>query len=291
MGIVSGIASLAVLMIVVIIGYSFFTDELSGFFDNLSEQKAESEGINIQTAGNQPMRGELVCDLEIRIPVELDSSPRGLTTFAKIIENPITLGAGLVTGLAEFIDQQLYAFANNPTSGFASWQWRNCYTEGELSAASFLSLFNMQIFTERLSQLGLIDEGTPPTQFTPEMLTLFDRSEIDDLQLALFEEKTNGAKMVTFVEGFSLTNQNKLLLDKNDNFVFQRTLRFADGLQYPVADTAVFSIEDVKVDDYEIEFSVKAQPLNGKPLGIPTTFSLCGLIEASDGSLSGKMSC
>jgi len=290
MGIASGLASLALLGIIVIVGYTFFSEELDTFFEGLDEKRNESETFSVEEIGNQPKTGDLICDLRVTIPFEIDSTNRQNAALTDFFGGDPSSSIGLI----EFIDQQLYVFMGTDKQGFPSWNWSNCYNQGSLSFLSLFPMFNPQSFNERLADFGFMPAG-PNTQFSVEQLSLFESGNIEDFQLSLIEERTDNTRSVLTLEGFSLTNQEKKLCsnecDMNAKTKFQRTVFFEDGVQYPILEEAIFDVPNTKVDDYLVDITVKAQPVNGQVLGKPYSFRLCGLDGTLSTGLAGKMSC
>ena len=273
MGIASGIASLALLGIIVIVGYTFFSEELDVFFEGLEEKRNESETFSVEEIGNQPKIGDLICDLRVTIPFEIDSTNRQNAALTDFFGGDPSSSIGLI----EFIDQQLYVFMGTDKQGFPSWNWSNCYNQGSLSFLSLLPMFNSQSFNDRLADFGFMPVG-PNTQFSAEQLSLFESGDIENFQLSLIEERTDNTRSVLTLEGFSLTNQEKKLCsnecDMNSKTKFQRTVFFEDGVQYPILEEAIFDVPNTKVDDYLMDITVKAQPVNGEVLGKPYSFRL-----------------
>ncbi len=285
MGIASGLGLIILLIVVAMVGYTFFTDELKEFFETVDERRSETPDLDIQKTGNIAGSGDLICDLRITIPFFLENQQRSGVggAFEQFISGAT---AGLSEGIAEFLNQPRFVYTS--TAG-QSWQWFNCYEKGGVSLASLLPIVSLNIFNDRLEQLGIFSDNRN-FELTAEQLSLFEEGKIQELGLLITPE-TSSDKVVFTLEGFSKTNSDKKLVDKNNDDSHQDTIRFQDGNAFPVSSMAVFEIGDVKVDDYEIELTAKSQPINDKIIGVPFKFDLCGLDGTLKTGLQGKSGC
>lgn len=276
-------STLSTVIIIVFIlgmaGFSYltlYTDQL-GQITQIFESKL-TEPIPLSLA-NSIMNGDLVCDLTINIPTLINNDALFETPRINIItdEEGIRLSGERITG---FLDENEYLYISTENMDKITFQWSNCFNEGAKSLTPFIPLFNGQIASERISALSFQDASlTKPTTNQPLVATG-----------VTVKQFTQGTKLILSITGTSLDN-NLRLVDKNGFGEWVRIMDYDDGLNYPVTATLKYTIENVRVDDYQMSVGAKTKPINEMRMREVYNFNLCGVIQDLDNSLTAKTLC
>lgn len=142
MGLTGLVIGFAVILIVLVILFPFFSDSFSNAVDAF-DTKLEANAI-----GNKPITGSTVCDLKFTVYGELDFANQDARTV--LIPNPL--------------ETNLVLFMNKKTSHpeIAQYQWLNCYQKGgTLSLNSlFGGLTGLDLLADEQKQVKLDVTGT-----------------------------------------------------------------------------------------------------------------------------------
>ena len=267
------------LVIVLLIGVftylALYTDQLgpiSTYFHDVGTIGAISALIPLSIA-NTAMKGDLVCDLDVRIPTLINNDALFGTSMVDIItdENGRKLSGDKITG---FLSSNEYLYISNENMPSITYSWQNCFNEGSNSLAALIPLFNGQIASERIATLSFQDPTVTTPQLTQPLIATGS-------QIKPF---TIGTILILKIEGTSINNDLRLI-DKNGFGEWTRSLVYDDGLAYPVFATLRYTIENVKVDDYQISVSSAEKPINEMRLTEDYNFNICGINQLPLGTL------
>jgi len=273
------IAVIVVLIFAAGIGYlALYTDQL-GPISQFLQSSIDIEGILPLSIANTVMRGDLVCDLDVRIPTLVNNKALFGTPMVDIItdEEGNKLSGERISG---FLDDNEYLYISTESMASITYEWKNCFNEGTGSINSLIPLFNGQIASERIAALTLQD----PNVRTPDVIEPLVASGIQTKTV------TRGTVVTLSILGTSLDNGLRLV-DKNEIGIWTRNMVYDDGIAYPVSATLRYTIENVRVDDYEISANSQSKPINEMRMTEDYIFRICGIVQNPDKSLNVKSMC
>ena len=260
---------------------AIYTDQLgpvSEYFADVGTFGAISALIPLSLANN-PANGDLVCDLDIKIPTLLNNEALFGTPFIDIItdENGNKLSGERLSG---FLNDNEYLYIGSQGMDQITYEWKNCFNEGSISINSIIPLFNGQIASERISVLSFMDPSLiPPTTNNPLVATG-----------SVTKSQTQSTILTLALQGMTLENDLRLV-DKNNFGVWIRNMGYEDGLNYHVTASLRYTIENAKVSDYQITLMSDSKPINEMRMSENYEFKICGIIQNQDRSLSVKTMC
>lgn len=249
-----GIAVLFLIMLVLGV-YILYTDEITATVEGAQTASDVSNVIKGFTdliplsLANVRADGDMVCDLDLTIPTTVNNRAFFGTSSGDVIsqDGEIRLPANTIS---EFLNEpQWYYIGEQAGVANPFFEWKNCYIEGEGGIVSFIPIFNGQLAEEKLSLLSFAQ----PTSAA---------------SLGPFTESTQVSLSI-----FGKNNQGLFLVDKNDKGNFARVVSVSDGIAYPITSNLRFSIENVKLEDYEISV-ISVKPINEMVIGNPFTFKI-----------------
>ncbi len=249
-------AGLGILLLIVVgmVVYVLYTDEITATVEGAQTASDVSNVIKGFTdliplsLANVRADGDMVCDLDLTIPTTVNNRAFFGTSSGDVIsEGEIRLPPNTIR---EFLNEPQWYYIGQAGAGVANpfFEWKNCYIEGEGGIVSFIPIFNGQLAEEKLSLLSF---GEPSAA-----------------SLGPFTESTQVSLSI-----FGKNNQDLFLVDKNDKGNFARVVSVSDGIAYPITSNLRFSIENVKLDDYEISV-ISVKPINEMVIGNPFTFNI-----------------
>jgi hypothetical protein len=253
------------ILLVVMLGlglYILYTDEIQATVEGAQTASDVSNVIKGFTdliplsLANVRADGDMVCDLDLSIPTTVNNRAFFGTSSGDVIsQGEIKLPPNTIS---EFLNEpQWYYIGEQAGVANPFFEWKNCYIEGEGGIVSFIPIFNGQLAEEKLSLLSF---GEP----TREFVSL----EPSAASLGPFTESTEVSLSIS-----GKNNEGLFLVDKNDKGNFARVVSVSDGIAYPITSTLRFSIENVKLDDYEISV-ISVKPINEMVIGNPFTFNI-----------------
>jgi len=212
--------------------------------ERIKEGEEEREDANdARTFGNSVVSGDVVCDVYIRLNGELDSD-RTKSSFQQI------------TDLFASDELKVYIDGSDITVGHDF-----CFTAG----SGFGSTFSLLAESYSLHKIGLT-----PNSFTSLSILL----PADDFEIEMTgKSKTNG-RLLT--EGIFGSNPQKLWVEpvKVEGIFFDLLIHKDD---LPVRFSVEFFLDDVKNDDYIIEFIAKGKSINNQAQDKPYIYELKAL--------------
>ncbi len=274
-----------VLIVVLLIGVfaylALYTDQLgpiTTLFSDVGIAGIVPEFLPLSLA-NTAMKEDLVCDLDVRIPTLINNDALFGTSMVDIItdENGRKLSGDKITG---FLSSNEYLYISTENMPTITYSWQNCFNEGSNSLAALIPLFNGQIASERIAALSFQDPTVTTPQLTQPLIPTGS-------QVKPF---TIGTILILKIQGTSLTNDLRLI-DKNGFGEWIRSLVYDDGLAYPVSATLRYTIENVKVDDYQISVNSAEKPINEMRLTEDYNFNICGINQLPLGTLNPITMC
>lgn len=247
--------------------YSLYTDEVNETITNIQTGAEIADTIKGFTdliplsLANVAVEGDIICDLDLQIPIMLSNRAFFGSTMADVITDE--LGSKLPANeISEFLDTPEYLYIQIENVPNPTFEWKNCFNEGSSSIASLIPIFNSQLASEKLSLLSFSETArsiNPISVDSPD-LPLPSFTVSSDISVAISGKDDRGL----------------FLIDKYNKAVFLRTITIPDGLTYPVLDTLRFTIENTKVDDYNISLTSRI-PINENRIGDPVDIKICGL--------------
>ena len=246
------------LIVVVMVVYVLYTDEIQS---TITVAQAGNEASNLiqgftdllpLSLANTSVDGDTICDLDLTIPTMVSNR----AFFGSSAGDVISLGEDTTIKLpqiviAEFLNEPQWYYIGTENQNPPFFEWQNCYTEGTPSIASLIPIFSGQLASEKLSLLSF--DGGP-----------------SGANLGAFTEST---KITLAISG---KNPDGLfLIDKGILMNFARSVVVPDGVAYPITDNLRFTIENVKLDDYEISV-VSGKPINEMVIREPYLFNITG---------------
>jgi len=254
----NGGSGVLILIFLVLIVYVMFTDEIQGTVDVATTTidvrntiKGFTDLLPLSLA-NVSVDGDTICDLDLSIPTMVSNR----AFFGTSAGDVISIGEDTTIKLpqiviADFLNEPQWYYIGTENQNPPFFEWQNCFTEGTASFASLIPIFSGQLASEKLSLLS-------------------------------FENGPSGAILGPFTESTKITlaisgkNPDGLfLIDKFNKANFARSVVVPDGLAYPISDELRFTIENVKLDDYEISV-VSVKPINEMVIREPFVFNITG---------------
>jgi len=260
-----GSAGILLIVFLGLIFYAFYTDEIES---TVSTAQTVSEVGNViqgfkdllpLSLANSPIEGDTICDLDLLIPTMVSNRALFGSTNADVISDE----QGKLMQIANFLNEPQWYYIGIETMDSPTLEWKNCYTQGSLSFASLIPLFNGQIASEKISSLFGVE---------PEQLSAIDPIVVNPSPVAL-GSFTQDTSITLSISG--VTSDGLILIDKFNRGNFIRTVQVQDGINYPIIDSLRFTIENTKLDNYEISV-VSGKPINEKLIGEPYVFSISG---------------
>lgn len=247
--------------------FSVYTDEVNETISDIqtgaeiaSTIKGFTDLLPLSLA-NVAVEGDVICDLDLQIPILLSNRAFFGSTMADVITDE--LGTKLPANeIAEFLDKPEFLYIQIENVPNPTFEWKNCFNEGQPGIASLIPIFNSQLASEKLSLLSFSENTrtiNPISVDSPD-LPLPSFTESSDISVAISGKDDRGL----------------FLIDKYNKAVFLRTVVVQDGLTYPVLETLRFTIENTKADNYNISLTSR-NPINENRIGDPVTIRICGL--------------
>jgi hypothetical protein len=272
----AGATGILLLIVVGMIFYVLYTDEIQGTI-SATQTTAQVGGVIKGftdllplSLANVPSEGEIICDLDLHIPTLLSNRAFFGTPKSDVISDDM---GNKLSDIGDFLDVPEWLYIQTDNIAPPNWEWKNCYNEGRGSFSSltpFIPLFNGQLAAEKLDILSLADRNREIPQ-DPRVA-----SQLPFVTDASFLNMKISAK----------NDEDLFLIDKFNNAVFQRIIYVKDNLEYPVLQDVRFTIENTKLDDYNISITAK-KPINEIRIGDPYVLRLCGLNQ----DLTPKLEC
>jgi len=259
-------AALALVLIIGLIFYIFYTDEIQS---TIATAQAGSEANKLikgftdllsLSLANVSVDGDTICDLDLSIPTMVSNRAFFGTSAGDVIsigEDTMIKQPQIV--IADFLNEPQWYYIGTENQNPPFFEWQNCYTEGTASFVSLIPIFSADLASEKLSLLSFDDRTREFTSLDPNAANLGPFTESTKITLAISGKNADGL----------------FLIDKFNNANFARSVVVPDGLAYPISDDLRFTIENVKLDDYEISV-VSVKPINEMVIREPFVFDITG---------------
>ncbi len=254
------------LIVVVMVVYVLYTDEIQS---TITVAQAGNEASNLiqgftdllpLSLANTSVDGDTICDLDLTIPTMVSNR----AFFGSSAGDVISLGEDTTIKLpqiviAEFLNEPQWYYIGTENQNPPFFEWQNCYTEGTASIASLIPIFSGELASEKLSLLSFDDRTREFASLDPSVAKLGPFNESTKITLAISGKNGDGL----------------FLIDKFNKANFARSVVVPDGVAYPITDNLRFTIENVKLDDYEISV-VSGKPINEMVIREPYLFNITG---------------
>ena len=257
------------LLLLIVVGmtvYILYTDEVTGTIDSIQTASDIDKTIKGFTdllplsLASVAVDGDTICDLDLSIPTMVSNR----AFFGTSAGDVISIGEDTTIKLpqlviAEFLNEPQWYYIGTENQNPPFFEWKNCFTQGTASFASLIPIFSADLASEKLSLLSF-DTGTREfTSLDPNAANLGPFTESTQITLAISGKNSEGL----------------FLVDKFNKANFARSVVVPDGLAYPISDDLRFTIENVKLDDYEISV-VSVKPINEMVIREPFVFNITG---------------
>jgi len=262
-----GATGILLLLAIGLIFYVMYTDEIQG---TVQAVQTVNEAQNVikgftdllpLSLANVAVEGDIICDLDLQIPILLSNRAFFGSTMGDVITNE--LGTKLPANeISEFLDKPEFLYIQIENVPNPTFEWKNCFNEGQPGIAALIPIFNSQLASEKLSLLSFSENTRSINPISVDS---------PDLPLPSFTQSSDISVAISGKD-----NRGLFLIDKFNKAVFLRTIVIPDGLTYPVLETLRFTIENTKADDYDISLTSR-NPINENRIGDPVAIRICGL--------------
>jgi len=257
-----GIAVLFLVMIVLGV-YILYTDEISSTVSGIQTASDIDKTIKGFTdllplsLASVAVDGDMICDLDLSIPTLVSNRAFFGTSDADVISSGGDTIRQPQSVIANFLNEPQWYYIGTEDVGSPTFEWKNCYIEGEPSIASLIPIFSGQLASEKLSLLSFSERTREFSSLDPSAAALGPTTEATSISLSISGKNGNGL----------------FLVDKFNKANFARSVVVPDGLPYPIADSLRFTMENVKLDNYEISV-LSVKPINEMIIGKPYVFDI-----------------
>jgi len=245
--------------------YILYTDEIQS---TISTAQAGADASNLiqgftdllpLSLASVAVDGDTICDLDLHIPTMVSNRAFFGTSAGDVISLGDTMIKQPQLVIAGFLNEPQWYYIGTENQNPPTFEWKNCFTQGTASFASLIPIFSGELASEKLSLLSF-DTGTREfTSLDPTAANLGPFTESTKITLAISGKNADGL----------------FLIDKFNKANFARSVVVPDGIAYPITDSLRFTIENVKLDDYEISV-VSGKPINEMVIREPYLFSITG---------------
>ena len=254
------------LLLLIVFGmgiYILYTDEITGTVEAVQTASDIDKTIKGFTdllplsLASVAVDGDMICDLDLSIPTLVSNRAFFGTTDADVI----SFGGDTIrqpqSVIANFLNEPQWYYIGTEDISSPTFEWKNCYIQGEPSIASLIPIFSGQLASEKLSLLSFGDRTREFSSLDPSAAALGPTTEATSISLSISGKNEDGL----------------FLVDKFNKANFARSVEVPDGLPYPISDSLRFTIENVKLDNYEISV-VSVKPINEMIIGKPYVFDI-----------------
>lgn len=272
MSLSSLIIGIAIILIALPIVLTFAGDVVDDFADQINERD------NAQTFGNNPVKGDLVCNLLIRVEGEQDLDRQNI--FAVFNPLPQTL--------------VIYMPQTGKTQ-FASGTWSDC---SERTGSSLLSFFDIRQLTTQLDELRIGGNDCRRTQTCGTEGTTISPNDVNGNNIPDVEEDFDndgipngedpdsdafGVQGYTFFDDFVLeltgtsdSNGKPLTAKFGTKLIWENDISVSNiqDVKLPLLWNTEFFLKDVKADSYSIEFKGVERSINNQRTNAPIFFTI-----------------
>ncbi len=255
----------AIALLILVLGgvfiYFLYTDEITGAIATTGVEGVISgfEDLLPLSLANASVDGDTICDLDLSIPTTVNNRSFFGTTSGDVISQGEGMPKQSQMVIADFLNEPQWYYIGLPEMEPPTFEWKNCYIEGEGGIASLIPIFNGQIASEKLSLLSISESTREFATLDPSAASLGPFTESTSISLAISGKNSDGLFMI----------------DKNNKGNFARSVQVNDGIAYPITDILRFTVENTKLDDYKISV-ISVKPINEMIIGEPYVFDITG---------------